>query len=312
DANGCTTTVAATITQPAAALVATSTHTNVLCFDGTTGTATISATGGTAPYTGTGTFTALAAGTYSYTVTDANSCTTTISVTIGQPTVLNAVVTAITNIGCGVSSGSVTVTATGGTPEASAPFYQYRLDAGAYQTSGTFNGITAGAHSVTAKDANGCTKVVTFTITQLITTDISLGSTFDNNLFSLNGDEINMVYNISELGGSQATPSTLRIFKPSGYNIIFTGTLTNVTLGNITYTVDNTNWTLTNTTSLFQEFTRTGTSNVVPCSSLLRVSFKLKRNTLNKSIFNLNAQFRLSTGEVITANNTNSIIFTGE
>uniref|UniRef100_UPI00048BA27F gliding motility-associated C-terminal domain-containing protein n=1 Tax=Sporocytophaga myxococcoides TaxID=153721 RepID=UPI00048BA27F len=47
-----------------------------------------SATGGTAPYTGTGTFTGLAAGTYSYTVTDVNGCASAVSVTIAEPVAL--------------------------------------------------------------------------------------------------------------------------------------------------------------------------------------------------------------------------------
>ena len=76
----------ATVTQPAVALTATTTHTNVLCFGGTTGTATAIPAGGTGPYTyswnsapvqTTVTATNLPAGTYTVTVTDANGCTTT-------------------------------------------------------------------------------------------------------------------------------------------------------------------------------------------------------------------------------------------
>ena len=56
--NGCTPTgtTSFTITEPAA-LVAAASHTNVLCNGDNSGTATITATGGTAPYSGTGTFT---------------------------------------------------------------------------------------------------------------------------------------------------------------------------------------------------------------------------------------------------------------
>ncbi len=314
DANGCTSVVTVTITQPASALVAAETHTNVTCFGTSTGTATITATGGTAPYTGTGTFTGLAAGTYNYTVSDANGCTSVVIVTITQPaSAIDATVTSQVNIGCGATTGSVTVTATGGTPAATAPFYRYKLDAGAYQNSGSFSGLSAGLHIVTAMDANGCTKTVSFTITQQTApTDISLGSVFDNNLFPNNGDEVNVVYNISELAGTAANPSVLRIFKPSGYNVTFDNLATTVAIGSTNYTVENPMWTLTSTTGLYYEFSRTGTANTINCNSFLRIAFKVKRNTVSKSKFNVNAQFRLATGEVISGNNTNSIIMIGE
>ncbi len=74
-----------TITQPSAALSASiGSQTNVLCFGNSTGAATISATGGTTvyqykldggAYQSSSTFTGLAAGTYTVTVTDANECT---------------------------------------------------------------------------------------------------------------------------------------------------------------------------------------------------------------------------------------------
>ncbi|MFZ2205562.1 MAG: PKD-like domain-containing protein [Minisyncoccia bacterium] len=48
-------------------------------------TVTISATGGTPPYTGTGIFTGLAPGTYNYTVTDANGCAVNTTVIVTEP-----------------------------------------------------------------------------------------------------------------------------------------------------------------------------------------------------------------------------------
>jgi hypothetical protein len=90
DANGCTSIVTGTITQPTQ-LVASSTAGTIACFGRTTAV-TVSATGGTAPYTGTGSFT-VNAGSYIYTVTDANGCTATTSRTVTQPAQLTRATT---------------------------------------------------------------------------------------------------------------------------------------------------------------------------------------------------------------------------
>ncbi len=111
DSKGCTSTSNVTITQPSAALTASiSALTNVNCFGQSTGAATASATGGTAPYTyswntspvqTTITATGLAAGTYTVTVTDNKGCTSTANVTITQPTAaLVASVPTQTNVLC--------------------------------------------------------------------------------------------------------------------------------------------------------------------------------------------------------------------
>ena len=82
DATGAKSVVSVETTQPAAALKATATAGKITTTGGTT-TVVVSATGGTAPYTGTGNFTSVKAGTYNYTVKDAKGCTsvTTVSVT---------------------------------------------------------------------------------------------------------------------------------------------------------------------------------------------------------------------------------------
>ena len=171
DANLCTATANAVITQPAAALTVTTSHVNVACFGGATGTATAIPAGGTGPYTyswntvpvqTTITATGLIAGTYTVTVTDANLCTATANVTITQPAALVATVTSQTNIGCfGDASGSVTVAGSGGV----AP-YLYRLGAGPYQPSGTFGSLIAGTVNITVQDANLCTFSLNITITE--------------------------------------------------------------------------------------------------------------------------------------------------
>src|SRR6266404_2979963 len=113
-------------------------------------TVTVSASGGTAPYTGTGTFTR-SAGTYSFTVTDANSCTATTTGNITQPSAITASASP-TNPLCSGGTGSITVTASGGTGTLS-----YSKDGTNFQASNVFSGLAAGSYNITVKDANGCT-----------------------------------------------------------------------------------------------------------------------------------------------------------
>ncbi|MBL0065728.1 MAG: hypothetical protein IPP38_12080 [Bacteroidetes bacterium] len=153
DANGCTATCSVTITEPAVLVATCSVVSNVSCNGGTDGSASVSASGGTAPYSGTGSFTGLAAGTYNYTVTDANGCTASCSVTITEPAALVATCSIVSNVTCnGGSDGSASVSASGGV--------------GPYSGEGTFTGLFAGTYSYTVTDANGCTASCSVTITE--------------------------------------------------------------------------------------------------------------------------------------------------
>jgi hypothetical protein len=147
DANSCTSVTSVTITQPTQ-LTASSSAGTIACYGDST-TVTVTASGGTSPYSGTGSFTR-AAGSYTFTVTDANSCTSVTSVTITQPTQLTASSSAGT-IACYGDSTTVTVTASGGTSP--------------YSGTGSFT-RGAGSYTFTVTDANGCTSVTSVTITQ--------------------------------------------------------------------------------------------------------------------------------------------------
>jgi hypothetical protein len=116
DAKGAAVTTNITVTQPAVALAASATAGTITQVGGST-TASVTATGGTAPYTGIGSFT-VTAGTYNYTVIDASGCTTTASIVVAAPGGGNefvATAPASVAIGCFGSASTATVTATGGT-----------------------------------------------------------------------------------------------------------------------------------------------------------------------------------------------------
>src|SRR5205814_275667 len=107
DSNGCTATTTGNITEPNA-LTASSSNTAILCNGGSS-TVTVSASGGTQPYSGTQSFTH-GVGTYSVTVTDSNGCTATTTGDISQPDALTAS-SSNTAILCNGGSSTVTVSA---------------------------------------------------------------------------------------------------------------------------------------------------------------------------------------------------------
>ena len=146
-------------------------QTNVACNGGSNGAASVNTpTGGTASYTylwndtsaqTTATATGLTAGTYICTVTDANGCTAPQSFTITEPTALSLTAASQTNISCNAgSNGVATVSATGGTAS-----YTYLWNDTSAQTTATATGLTAGTYICTVTDANGCTAIQSFAIT---------------------------------------------------------------------------------------------------------------------------------------------------
>jgi gliding motility-associated-like protein len=179
DANTCTASQVFTLTEPAGALsLSTSSQTNILCKNDSSGTAAVSVSGGTVAYTyswtgglirsgqGTNTVGGLRAGTYTCTVTDANGCSSAQTVTLIEPTaVLAVVISAKTNVGCnGNTTGSATVTASGGTTA-----YTYSWTGGTIgsgQGTASVSVLAAGTYTCTLTDANGCSAITTVIITQ--------------------------------------------------------------------------------------------------------------------------------------------------
>jgi len=167
DANGCTGSTTATVTEPVVLVASASASANVSCNSLNDGAAGANATGGTGTYTyawsnaaTTANISSLAAGTYSVTITDDNGCTDSASVTIAQPAALSIASNVITNVSCnGFINGGVTTTTTGGTTA-----YTYSWSNSA--TTSSITGVAAGTYSVTVTDANGCTDNTSITISE--------------------------------------------------------------------------------------------------------------------------------------------------
>jgi predicted secreted protein len=233
DANLCQATQAFTITEPNA-LTATITPTQVSCNGGTNGSATVSVTGGTGAYSyvwsptgGTAaTASGLAAGTYTVTITDANTCSTTETVTIIEPTQLTASIGNQTDVSCnGENNGSATVNVTGGTGTYT---YAWSPSGG---TAATATGLNPGNYTVTVTDANNCTTSQNFVITEPAPLVVSAGSQND---VSCNG-ETNGTASVNVTGGTGAYTYA---WSPSGGT---SATATGLTAGTYTVTVTDAN-----------------------------------------------------------------------
>jgi len=165
DAKGCTANSNTTLVNPPSVTATISSLTNVLCYGGNTGNATVTAGGGVPPYTyswspsnnSNATITALTAGVYTASVTDANGCTALNKATITQSPVITGT-TSITNATCGSSNGGASITASGGTPP-----YIYTWSNG--NTTTSISNLTAGRYQVTIIDSYNCPMQVSATVT---------------------------------------------------------------------------------------------------------------------------------------------------
>ncbi|MQP63669.1 hypothetical protein GFJ99_13305, partial [Flavobacterium sp. LMO6] len=218
-----------TITQPSAIVATPLSQTNVSCFGGSNGAAAINTpTGGAGGYSynwtpgnptgdGTTSVTGLTAGTWTCTVTDANSCTSTRTFTITQPSAIVATPLSQTNVSCfGGSNGAAAIN----TPTGGAGGYSYNWTPGNPTGDGTTSvtGLTAGTWTCTVTDANGCTATQTFTVTQ--PTALSLTPASQTNIacnggsngsatVSVSGGTAGYTYSWAPSGGTAATASGL-------------------------------------------------------------------------------------------------------
>ena len=149
-------------------LTASITAANINCNGKNTGSASVTAEGGTPNYTyywspsgeTTAIVTDLAAGTYTVVVIDAAADSVTLIISITEPPVLSTTIT-VTNINCnGASTGSATANISGGNQ----PYNYFWQPTG--KSTSTITELSAGTYTIIVTDANGCIQTTSITINQ--------------------------------------------------------------------------------------------------------------------------------------------------
>jgi len=184
DSNGCSKTIAVTISEPTDIQIITDTKKDNTCFGAMDGEILITVTGGTpaldftwtkdgVPFAKTEDITNLNTGVYVVTVSDINGCgPKTATFTITEPPVIDIKLISIKNITCfGDSTGTIQVKVTGGVPiEKITGVFEYTYawtgPNGFSSLSKDLTDLIAGTYHLTVTDDTGCSKELQVALTQ--------------------------------------------------------------------------------------------------------------------------------------------------
>lgn len=200
------------------------------CGNPNSGQATATPNGGTAPFTylwtdpfgqTTQTASSLQPGTYTVTVTDANGCSQTQSVTITSLSNMTLNIAYVDPLCFGASTGTSTVTPGSGTPP-----YTYSWSTSPLQTTATATGLGAGSYTVTVSDSNGCTQAIAVTLSSptdmVLTTDTTVSQCKRND----GGAHVTLVTGgtapYTYLWSTGGTNSEIEMLAPGAYSVIVT------------------------------------------------------------------------------------------
>jgi gliding motility-associated-like protein len=219
DANGCQLNGTETVNSLGGATVDAISTTDVNCFGGNDGNLTITASGTNPPfmysidgsnYQTSNSFSNLGAGNYTVSVMDANGCISSSASVIGEPTAIT-VSTTVQNENCNAQDGSITISAAGGSGT-----LNYSIDnANTFQSSSTFNNLSAGLYIIVVEDGNACQTTIIDTvftndgieIDQVVINDISCSGSNDGSiLIQVSGDTSAVSYSIDGGATSQNNP----------------------------------------------------------------------------------------------------------
>lgn len=187
------------------------------------GTASVSVTAGTGPFNyvwspGGATTTAisnLGPGDYTVTVTGANNCSSTATVTVDAPNFISLSVNA-TATSCGNTNGSASTTITAGT----GPFTYLWSPGGATTTS--VSGLASGNYSVVVTGSGGCQASETFTIgasTALSVTPSTTAASCNQNNGSASVSVTGGSGSYTYLWSNQATTNSISGVATGNYNV---------------------------------------------------------------------------------------------
>jgi hypothetical protein len=148
--------------------------TDVVGCKAITGSITVNATGGKAPYdyslnggvyTTKNEFLNLGAGSYNVKAKDANNCDRSIQIEItASGSTLSANAQVVQNNKCNQPNGSATITASGGKPP-----YLYLVGTGGFSSTNAFTNLKEGIYNAIVKDAEDCQKSISITIPRGLT-----------------------------------------------------------------------------------------------------------------------------------------------
>ena len=199
----------------------------------------IEASGGVSPITYTldgsdsnltGVFTDVGAGPHLIEIIDVNLCKKDTNIVINSPPPIVVDVVTLSHItGCyGDSTGSIDLTASGGTGA-----LEYSLDGGLYEATASYSDLPAGNYTVTIKDENDCTLDTILTINQPDTIATSSVSVIP---VTCKGDTDGSI----TVTGSGGTPPYIYTLNPGSVSN-GTGVFNNLLPGTYTVTIDDAN-----------------------------------------------------------------------
>ena len=249
DGNGCSKTGTVTINNSNGPS-ATGSIVSAISCNGGTGSVSTTATGGSSPYSynwSNGSSSATTAPTsqisnltsqiYTVTITDANLCTATTTINLIEPNALNAITLNPTEASCGNNNGSITASTSGGTGTLTYSWNNSALGQ-------TTTGLAPASYTVTVKDANGCSKTASVTLTNLsgpsstasIVSPIACNGGTGSVSTTATGGSSPFTYNWSNGSSAATTSPTSQISNLTSQ--IYTVTITDSNLCTSTSTVD--------------------------------------------------------------------------